>query len=217
MLKDDLTSRYGKVLGKEDDLQRRVLAFASCSEATISMLKRKYDELRIDFEQLRWQSNTTAVQRESTFAGMSVFKSLLCASDGAYFTIAVKAEPKEESATMAVIAGPIPSTSTSITSLSIVVFILPVYILLGQVQVKQSGEEGYWKQRFQALSDGSDSTIQLLKKENQRLKVELERQSHTQMEQANTIVSVKQEPLEEVTLAEIPPNSTSPSAAGKLK
>lgn len=56
-LKGDLTSHYGKVLGKDDDLRRRIQAFASCSEATISMLKRKYDELRIDFEQLKLHSN----------------------------------------------------------------------------------------------------------------------------------------------------------------
>ncbi len=60
-LKDDFTSRYGKVLGMEDDLRRRVQAFANCSEATISMLKRKYDELRVDFEQLSLHSNPTYI------------------------------------------------------------------------------------------------------------------------------------------------------------
>ena len=94
-------------------------------------------------------------------------------------------------------------------------------MLLGQGQVQQSGEEGYWKQRFQALSDGSDSTIQLLKKENQRLRIkleELEHQSYTQMDHANTVAFIKAEPPEEVMLAsEIPLSSTSLSAASKLK
>ena len=78
------------------------------------------------------------------------------------------------------------------------------------------GEGDYWKQRFQALSDESDSTIRLLKKENQRLRIEMEQESCTQMEQTSSIAFIKAEPLEEVVLAENPLTSVSPSATGKL-
>ena len=70
--------------------------------------------------------------------------------------------------------------------------------------MQHNNEGAYWRQRFHALSDQSDSTIKLLKKENQRLRVRLEDQSHTQTEQAKPITFIKAEPLEEDTLTEIP-------------
>lgn len=99
-------------------------------------------------------------------------------------------------------------------------FTLLVYVLLGQVQVQRNEEDAHWRQRFHALSDQSDSTIKLLKKENQRLRVkveELEDQSSTQMQQViSTTTSVKVEPQEEDALAEIPQSSASSSITGRL-
>ncbi len=82
-----------------------------------------------------------------------------------------------------------------------------------------SEEDVSWKQRFNALSDQSDSTIKLLKKENQRLRVmveKLEDQLPTQMEQPISTAFIKAEPLEEDTFTKIPRNPTSPSIAGRL-
>ena len=83
--------------------------------------------------------------------------------------------------------------------------------------MEHNNEGAYWRQRFHALSDQSDSTIKLLKKDNQRLRVkveELEDQSHAQTEQAKPITFIKAEPLEEDMLTEIP---QTPSISGRLR
>lgn len=94
-----------------------------------------------------------------------------------------------------------------------------MYVLLGKVQIQHSEEGAYWREKFHALSDQSDSTIKLLKKENQRLRVkveELEDQSSTQMQEVILTTSVKAEPqVEEDILAEIPQSSTLPYTAGR--
>lgn len=90
----------------------------------------------------------------------------------------------------------------------------------------QHSEGGvYWREKFYALSDESDSTIKLLKKENQRLRVKVEElgdQSTIQIQQVISTTSVKAEPQEkeeeeeEDTLTETPQSLLSPSIAGRL-
>ena len=86
--------------------------------------------------------------------------------------------------------------------------------------MQHNEEDTHWRQKFYTLSDQSDSTIKLLKKENQRLRVkveELEDQSSTQMQQVISMTtSVKVEPQEEDALAEIPQSSASSSITGRL-
>ena len=68
-----------KVLDKEDTLRRRIHMFASHSEATIRMVKRKYDELRNDIDLLKREIQTNPVSvrtgtevTTSEFVGMYI-------------------------------------------------------------------------------------------------------------------------------------------------
>ena len=84
----------------------------------------------------------------------------------------------------------------------------------GKLLQRNVEEKETWEQKFHALADHSDSTIQMLKKENQNLKNRVEKieyQSTTTMETEPPVMPVKAEPTSE-TEAKL----TLFSATGKL-
>ena len=65
-LEGDIIASCNKVLGKEQDvLRQRIETFANHSRATIQTVKRKYDELRLDFDELKHHLDTSPVQVKS--------------------------------------------------------------------------------------------------------------------------------------------------------
>ena len=94
---------------------------------------------------------------------------------------------------------------------------LLLYKCTGQSELEQGGKEDYWKQKFDTLSDESDSTIKMLKKENQKLRGNMKGQLlPTPMETEVLTTPIKAESPEDITTAEPQPcTSTSLSANGK--
>ena len=60
-LEEDMLAHCDKVLDKEDTLRRRIHMFASHSEATIRMVKRKYDESHMDIDLLKREIQTNPI------------------------------------------------------------------------------------------------------------------------------------------------------------
>ena len=86
-----------------------------------------------------------------------------------------------------------------------------------QAELEEADKVDYWIKRFDALSDESDSTIHLLKKENQQLREQVDRFkgqcSSTSIEEENLSLMVKSEPQDDVAVTETHPSSI---AAGEL-
>ena len=76
----------------------------------------------------------------------------------------------------------------------------------GQAEPEEADEVDYWKQRFEALSDESDSTIRLLKKENRQLREQVDefkgQRSSASMEEESLSIMVKTEPQDGVAVTE---------------
>ena len=64
-LEADMLAHCDKLLDKGDALRQRMHMFASHSDATIHMMKTKYDDLKVDVEELRWQMRATTGQARS--------------------------------------------------------------------------------------------------------------------------------------------------------
>lgn len=77
-------------------------------------------------------------------------------------------------------------------------------------------EEGYWKQKYEALSDTSDSTIQFLKKENLQLRLKVDKlSSHAPDEGEGLTTPIKEEP-EKLSMKEACPVTT-PTGISKCR
>ena len=64
-LETDMLAHCDKMLDKGDALRQRIHMFASHSDATIHMMKTKYDNLKVDVEELRWTMRATIDQARS--------------------------------------------------------------------------------------------------------------------------------------------------------
>ena len=101
--------------------------------------------------------------------------------------------------------------------LSLIIICVCCHLLSGQAGLEEADKVDFWKQRFDALSDESDSTIRLLKKENQQLREQVDsfksQCSSTSIEGESLSATVKTEPQDDVTVTETHLSSTD---AGEL-